>query len=115
MARRQFNLICLLASLTACPARPPPAAEAPDAGPPPLPDRSFAIRISLLDGGIAELPLEPGSRPTVDPGSALTVEMTPPLRNFRVRLFDEADRVVASDDRLEEGDVRTTYQVQLLE
>src|SRR5579862_6936510 len=108
MRRRALPLAALLATLSACPAHPPPVPDAgpPDAGPPALPgpgpppvELTLAIRAHFADGGSGELPVEPGSRPLIDPPSRLDLEANLALVNYRIRLVDEADRVVPSDDR----------------
>jgi hypothetical protein len=88
----------------------PPDAGAPveDAGRPQV-ELALTIHTRLLDGGTGELPLEPGSRPLIDPPIALEVDANLALVNYRIRLVDEADRVIPSDDRGDESDGRTHY------
>jgi hypothetical protein len=43
--------------------------------------------------------LSPGDLTTIDRAASLTLHANLPLRNYRVRLLDEADRVLESDDQ----------------
>jgi hypothetical protein len=84
----------------------------PDAGPPEL---VFGLRVSFADGGEGELPVEPGSRPVVDPPVSLELTASAVLRNYRVRTFDEGDRIVPSDDRATEADGGTRYSIRFVD
>ncbi|MFN0061755.1 MAG: hypothetical protein ACKVPX_04470 [Myxococcaceae bacterium] len=76
--------------------------RAPDSGGPPVdagvPTLQLTLTLSLPDGGTQTLPLVAGERPTVEPSERLAVLVTPALQNFRVRVFDEADRALESTD-----------------
>lgn len=105
-----------LGILTGCPER--PKTSAPDAGADagvaqaPLPDLKFAVRYEAPDAGMLAIPFEPGSRPVIDPTQKLEVSANLGLKNYRIRLFDEADRAVISDD--EALDTPTLdYRIQL--
>ena len=43
--------------------------------------------------------LVPGERVTIEQAGSLTLHTNLPLRNYRVRIFDDADRVLESDDQ----------------
>jgi hypothetical protein len=47
---------------------------------------------------------------SVDPGASLTIEL-PNLADVRVRLFDDAHRLVPSSDRFSTDAIRTLYQI----
>ena len=87
------------------------AAEA-DAGPGPA---SFTFQYALPDGGLEAIPLvgEEEGRPLIDPTSTLELRSTLALRNYRVRLFDEAERAMVSDDTAEESPNGLLYRISL--
>ncbi|MHB8872313.1 MAG: hypothetical protein ACYC8T_01375 [Myxococcaceae bacterium] len=105
--------VVAVAALSACP-EPVPSA---DAGPPPtdagadagfdagaLPiELTFSLRAGLADGGNAVLQLQPGTRPLIDPPIELELVVHPQLKNYRVRVFDEADKIVESDDQADDS------------
>lgn len=73
-----------------------------DAGPPPVVDLAVAVMGEAPDGGVTfDLPLSDGARPEVPQLQKLTVTTNLGLRDFRVRIFDEADKVMVSDDTSE--------------
>ncbi|KFA93828.1 hypothetical protein Q664_06555 [Archangium violaceum Cb vi76] len=88
-----------------------PAAEA-DAGPGLA---SFSLQYTLPDAGLEAIPLvgEEEGRPLIDPTSTLELRSTLALRNHRVRLFDEADRAMVSDDSAEESPDGLLYRISL--
>ncbi len=87
------------------------AAEA-DAGPGPA---SFSLQSTLPDAGLEAIPLvgEEEGRPVIDPTSTLELRSTLALRNYRVRLFDEAERAMVSDDSAEESPSGLLYRISL--
>jgi hypothetical protein len=106
---------------TACP-RPSQLHDAgtpADAGPsvvdagPELPSLIFTLQEHLLDGGVADVPIEPGARPTIDPAAGFELGSNTRLSDYRVRLFDEADRVVPSDDGAEDAARGLRYHIAL--
>ncbi|HYV48069.1 MAG TPA: hypothetical protein VFA20_24585 [Myxococcaceae bacterium] len=111
--------------LAACPSKPPAAAPdasaptpdagapAPDAGgaPPPL---KMEVRYLASDAGMALIAFAPeGGRPLIEPTSELELSTNIGLQNYRIRLFDEVDRAMASDDQMEEPGDRVRYRIQL--
>lgn len=84
-----------------------------DAGPPPPKQLSISLRVPQADGGSEEIPLQPGEQPSIDPVQKLEIVTNEPLRNERIRILDEADRVMASDEQLEETDAGIRDQVSL--
>lgn len=87
------------------------AAEA-DAGPGPA---SFSLQYVLPDAGLEAIPLvgEEEGRPLIEPTSMLELRGTQVLRNYRVRLFDEVDRAMISDDSAEESPNGLLYRLSL--
>ena len=83
-----------------------------DAGPAPA---SFTLQYTLADAGMEAIPVvgEEEGRPLIDPTSALELRGTLALRNYRVRLFDEADRALVSDDTAEESPHGLLYRISL--
>lgn len=77
------------------------------------PELELQVRLVQLDGGTTVIPLEGGEQPEIEPVSALEVTSNLPLRNYRVRLFDEVDRAMVSDDVAEETDGGIRYQIAL--
>lgn len=65
------------------------------------------------DGGAAMLPRERGPVASA-PGARLSLSL-PPLVDYRVRVFDGADRVVASDDTAQASDAGIEYAIALVE
>ncbi|WP_408890368.1 hypothetical protein ACJ2CR_05945 [Myxococcus faecalis] len=113
---------CGLLALTGCPDKTAPGApdasvaavpEAPKTPPP----TTFALRYQpLADAGtsdLAEISLEPGDKPLIQPTSSLELTASHGLRNYRVRLFDEAERAMVSDDVAEESDDKLVYRIVL--
>ncbi|MBX5481523.1 MAG: hypothetical protein IRZ16_06740 [Myxococcaceae bacterium] len=106
-------------ALPACREQPPAppdaggAAAVVDAGPP----QPVALEITVTgeppDGGAPfEVPLSDGARPEVPQLQKLTVTTNLPLKDFRLRIFDEADRAMVSDDTSELiPDAGIRYQV----
>ena len=72
------------------------AVEVIDAGPPRPLVLEPTITISTGDAGVQTLVAET----QIDPISALTISLPVALRDFRVRLLDWRDQIVASDDEL---------------
>jgi hypothetical protein len=56
---------------------------------------------------------EEEGRPVIDPTSALELRSTLVLRNYRIRLFDEAERAMVSDDSAEESPSGLLYRISL--
>lgn len=75
------------------------------------PHRELALSLKALlpDGGFAPVELQPHSRPLIDSTRKLELSTNVALRNHRIRIFDEADRVMISDDQ--GSDEGTDYQI----
>jgi hypothetical protein len=54
-----------------------------------------------------------GARPSIESTSQLELSTNIGLQNYRVRLFDEVDRAMTSDDQMEEPGDRMRYRIQL--
>lgn len=94
------------------------AGQAVDAGPPIAPadlppaELGAPLEVWFTDGGMASVP---PARPTlIDPAQRLTVHL-PPLKDYRVRIFDGADKVVVSDDDAQASDAGIEYAIGLPE
>jgi hypothetical protein len=83
-------------------AGPPPVV---DAGPPPGP-LTLELTISVDGGEVTD---------EIDPVQQLDVRIPAPLRDYRVRVFDDSDRVVPSDDTAKEADGGIDYEVVFTE
>ncbi len=79
--------------------------------PPPPRELRFQVIADSLDGGLQFIPVAPGTRPLISPASGLIVTTNLPLRNYRIRTFDDADRALVSDDVPEESDAGITYRI----
>lgn len=127
-ARAGVGLVALVV-LCGCPSERPP--EAPDAGRieavvdagvaagvdagPPVPLKlTFAVT-ARADGG-EEAPVAfADDAAEIDPVTGFTLTTPVRLKDYRVRLFDWADQVVASDDTAELGDAGLVYRIDLLQ
>lgn len=112
--------LCLSTLLTGCPDKQPAAltdggvAEAPtDSGPATPPPAAFTVRYQRSDGAMEAIPLAVEERPTIDSTSVLELRSSIGLRNYRIRLFDEAERAMVSDDSAEESPDGVTYRISL--
>ncbi len=76
---------------------------------------SFTLQYALPDAGLEAIPLvgEEEGRPLIDPTSTLELRSTLALRNYRIRLFDEAERAMVSDDTVEESPSGLLYRISL--
>lgn len=104
LARTALLLLALAAS--ACPEQPQPSPAAPDAAlavqptPPTPPDLRVTARFASADGGLVDIPFAPGARPLIESTQTLEVSSNLALSNVRIRVFDEADRAMVSDDEI---------------
>jgi hypothetical protein len=120
LLRRGLVVICASTLLAGCPGKRPAApvdggvAEAPqDAGAPAPPPASFVIRYQLQDGGMEAIPLAVEERPSIESTSVVELRSSLGLRNYRIRLFDEAERAMVSDDSAEETPSGVIYRISL--
>jgi hypothetical protein len=118
LLRRGLIAICASFLFAGCPDKQPATsldggvAEAPeDAGPATPPPASFTIRYLLGDGGMEPIPVVVDERPTIEPTSVIELRSSMSLRNYRVRLFDEVERAMVSDDSAEETADGVIYRI----
>jgi hypothetical protein len=101
----------------------PPSTPAPDAlvagpadaGVPAAAHLTLSLHERLMDGGIEAVELQPHNRTPIEPTRELELSANVPLHNYRIRLFDEADRAMVSDDIAENSDQRLDYRISLHE
>jgi hypothetical protein len=122
----------VVVALAGCPGSTPgPAGSGPDAGssgsesevdagamaaaePAPA-DLQLTVRYLASDGGLTPIDFgDGGSRPVIEPTTRLEIGTNLALQNYRVRLFDEVERAMVSDDEAEDLGDRTLYRIQLL-
>jgi len=77
------------------------------------PELALTLKSVLPDGGFAPIELQPHARPLIDSTRQLELSTNVALRNHRIRVFDEADRVMISDDQ--SSDQGTDYQITFRE
>jgi hypothetical protein len=70
------------------------------------------LEVWFIDGGLASVP--PARATLIDPAQRLTLRL-PPLQDYRVRVFDGADRVLVSDDDALKSDGGIEYAITLPE
>jgi len=85
-----------------------------DAGAPPA-RVSLSIRERLLDGGLEPIEIQPNARTPIEPTQQLELSTSTPLVNYRIRVFDEADRAMVSDDVAESSDEQLDYRISFHE
>ena len=119
MAWRLAVAVAVLFLVAGCP-KPPPPPPAPDAGPADAgvaatPDLHVEVRYEAPDGGgMVPIPFVPGGpRPVIDPTQRIEISGNLGLKNYRVRLFDEADRALVSDDEVLGTPAELDYRIQL--
>jgi hypothetical protein len=114
--------LALLVLLAGCTERSGPIVDAgglaatasPDAAAAePVPPVSFSLVAQLPDAGLQAIPADVDTPPLVEPAQQLELRADLGLRNYRVRLFDEVDRAMVSDDLAEESDAGVVYRVGL--
>ena len=117
------SLVALALALAACTKTPEPMAPDAawnssldasiatiDAGPPVPAELTWRLIVDQRDGGQALV--EPGPEVvSLEPATTLTVRLAPRVKDMRIRLFDGADKVVASDDRAMPLDGGLDYEI----
>ncbi|HZX43994.1 MAG TPA: hypothetical protein VFE93_19300 [Myxococcaceae bacterium] len=114
------KLCAVVLSATGCPGTSPPplpeagpVAAAPDAGP--IVPLALDLLVALPDGGTERHALLGLETPLVFPSRQLLVESNRPLHNARIRVLDEQDRALASDDVPEQTPTALRYHIDLLQ
>lgn len=74
-----------------------------------------SARAHLLDGGSELIEEQRSVRARIEPTQQITVSTNVVLRNHRIRVFDEADRAMISDDHEERSDQGTNYEISFHE
>jgi len=72
------------------------------------------LEVTLPDGGTERHALLGLETPLVSPARQLVVESNRPLHNVRIRILDETDRALESDDVPVESPTALRYHVDLL-
>ena len=119
MRIRKVVKLCAVVGLTAgCPT---PAPVAPDAGVTvavldagPAVPLTLDLLVALPDGGTERHALLGLETPVVSPVQRLVLESNRPLHNARIRVMDESDRALESDDVPEESTTLLRYRIDLL-
>jgi hypothetical protein len=118
--RRALTALCASLLLAGCPGKPPatvadagPVVAPQDAGPPATAPASFTVRYQLQNGTMESISLAVDEEPTIESTSVIELRSSIGLRNYRIRLFDEADRAMVSDDSAEETPTGVTYRISL--
>lgn len=104
--------------LAGCPRPPEPE---PDVGPvladldagPRVP-LAIDLVVTLADGGTERHALLGLETPVVSPARQLSLQANRPLHNVRIRVLDESDRALTSDDVPEETPGGLLYRIDLL-
>jgi len=112
------SLCCGALFLTGCPDKPSETQDAgvaavPEEQPKAPPPTTFTLSYQAPDAGLAQISLASGEKPLIEQTSSLELRTDRGLRNYRVRLFDEAERAMVSDDSAEESDSGLVYRIQL--
>ncbi len=122
--RRWGSSALLVLLLTSCPGRRrlpnpidagAPSLDAGIAAEPPVAPLVLTVRQELADGGMASLDFDAGHPPELDPTRHLQLSTNLPIHNYRVRVFDEADRSIASDDLAQDSAAGLDYQIHFSE
>lgn len=105
-------LLFILVGCPSQPARPRSELSPPVDGGIPAPVRlTLSLREHLLDGGVEPLELQPNDRTLIQPTQQLDLSANIPLQNYRIRILDEVDRAVVSDDVVESPEQRLEYRI----
>ena len=117
---RTISLLAIAVPWLACRTRGAPdagsrlAAPEIDAGVA-LPSLTLTVRAMMPDGGSVMMAMEPtmADRTVIDAAVAFEIAANVVLRNYRLRLFDEADRALISDDEARDLPRGTVYRILL--
>ena len=80
----------------------------------PSPVLAIRIEARLADGGVVRLPLDSSNAAVLPVTQSLDVIANLPPHNFRLRILDEVDRALASDDVPEQSTDGLRYHIALL-
>lgn len=104
LLRSSFFALAAALALSGCPDKSKPAEEptAPVEATPPEPEPlEFSVTGELVDGTSRPIPSETPELPVLPALAGISISSNLSLTNHRIRVFDEADRVVESDDETE--------------
>ena len=83
-----------------------------DAGPPLPTELTFAIDFLSLDGGVSTI-RSSQAHAEIDPARTVLIAFPVALKDFRVRMFDGAEQVLASDEEARVEDGGMSYRIAL--
>ncbi len=83
-------------------------------GGPPVVTLTLAIEVQQPDGGLLQVLLDPSAVPLLPATQVIDFTANLPLHNYRLRILDEIDRALASDDIPQEVPGGLRYHVKLL-
>lgn len=104
LLRSSFLALSAALALSGCPDKskhdelPQPPVEAPPPEPEPL---EFSVTGELVDGSTRPIPSETPELPMLPALTGMSISTNLALENHRIRVFDEIDRAVPSDDETE--------------
>lgn len=110
-------LMGLLLVQAGCRSEPPVSSEvavAVDAGPALPPELQISVAVQSPELGTILVAFDE-ARPKVPQVQELRLRTNLPLQNYRIRVFDEQDRALASDDTAQENPDGLDYRLELLE
>jgi hypothetical protein len=122
LPRSSFAVCAAMLALAGCPKPSAPSAADASTEAPALPPEAntpapaaFTLQYALPDAGHESIPIagEEEGRPLIEPTSELELRSTLALRNYRIRLFDEVERAMVSDDTAEESEAGLRYRISL--
>jgi hypothetical protein len=79
---------------------------------PPAERLVLTLRHQLSDGGMEVVSFDGGVSPEIEPTRFLELTTNFSIHNYRIRVFDELDRALVSDDLATEGDTNLQYQIR---
>jgi hypothetical protein len=103
--------LCLV--LAGCPAAPVLDAGVADSGAIAVVDAGVAAPAEVVDAGPPQLDVELPEE--LDPVQQLEVRIPIVIKDYRLRVFDDQDKVVPSDDTAHEADGGIDYSIQFTE
>ncbi|WP_224363143.1 hypothetical protein [Hyalangium versicolor] len=121
-SRRGLLALFASISLAGCPSKQSAtptdggAVEAPpdaSATAPATPPASFVVRYQVGDGGMEPIALALDEQPSIESTSLIEIRSSIGLRNYRIRLFDEVERAMISDDSADETPDGVIYRISL--
>lgn len=77
------------------------------------PQLRLEVRYMAPDGNTPLMDFSLGAPPIIERTYQLQISANVALRNFRIRLFDEIDRAMVSNDELEDLGERVRYRIDL--